>query len=54
MLAGGRTSACGLGKRTDAGAQRIRASVKAAQSAAAKVRKMERSRGVSKPRKRKG
>ena len=37
----------GLGKRTDAGAQRIRASVKAAQAAAAKVRAMEKKRGVS-------
>lgn len=54
MLAGGATSTRGLGKRTDPGAQNIRRNVKAAQSAAAKVRAMERSRGVSKPRKRKG
>jgi hypothetical protein len=53
MLAGGATTTRGLGKRTDAGAQNIRRNVKAAQAAAAKVRAMERSRGVSKPRKRK-
>jgi hypothetical protein len=47
MLAGGRTSARGLGKRTDAGAQRIRASVKAVQAAQSKVRAMEKKRGVS-------
>jgi hypothetical protein len=41
MIAGGRTSTKGLGKRTDAGAQRIRANVKVAQAAAAKVRRME-------------
>jgi hypothetical protein len=52
MLAGGRTSTKGLGKRTDAGAQNIRASVKAAQSAASKVRAMEKSRGATKKRKR--
>lgn len=50
MMAGGRTSTRGLGKRSDAGAQNIRANVKAAQSAAARVRRMERSRGVSKRR----
>jgi hypothetical protein len=54
MLAGGATSTRGLGRRTDPGAQNIRRNVKAAQAAAAKVRAMERSRGVSKPRKRKG
>ena len=53
MLAGGRTSARGLGKRQDAGAQRIRASVKAVQAAQAKVRAMEKKRGVG-GRKRKG
>lgn len=47
MMAGGRTSTRGLGKRSDAGASNIRRSVKAAQSAAAKVRKMERNRGRS-------
>ena len=47
MLAGG------LGKRQDAGAQRIRASVKAVQAAQAKVRAMEKKRGVG-GRKRKG
>ena len=47
MYAGGRMTTRGLGKRTDAGAQRIRASVKAAQAAAAKVRAMEKKRGVS-------
>jgi hypothetical protein len=41
MYAGGRTSTKGLGKRTDEGAKRIRASVKIAQAAAAKVRRME-------------
>ena len=46
MMAGGRTSARGLGKRQDAGAQRIRASVKAVQAAQAKVRAMEKKRGV--------
>ena len=44
MLAGGRTSTRGLGKRTDAGAKNIRAAVKASQAAAAKVRRMERNR----------
>jgi hypothetical protein len=53
MMAGGRTSARGLGKRQDAGAQRIRASVKAVQAAQAKVRAMEKKRGVG-GRKRKG
>ena len=53
MLAGGRTSARGLGKRQDAGAQRIRASVKAVQAAQAKVRAMEKKRGAG-GRKRKG
>ena len=53
MLAGGATSTRGLGKRTDPGAQNIRRNVKAAQAAAAKVRAMERNRGVSKPRRRK-
>jgi hypothetical protein len=53
MLAGGATTTRGLGKRTDPGAQNIRRNVKAAQAAAAKVRAMERSRGVSKPRRRK-
>lgn len=47
MYAGGRMSTRGLGKRNDAGAQRIRASVKAAQAAASKVRAMEKKRGVS-------
>ena len=45
MMAGGRTSTRGLGKRTDAGAANIRKNVKAAQSAAARVRAMERNRG---------
>ena len=53
MLAGGRTSSKGLGKRQDVGAQRIRASVKAVQAAQSKVRAMEKKRGVS-GRKRKG
>lgn len=44
MIAGGRTTTRGLGKRTDAGAKSIRANVKAFQSAQAKVRKMERTR----------
>lgn len=47
MLAGGRTTTRGLGKRTDAGAANIRKNVKAAQSAAARVRAMERNRGRS-------
>jgi len=47
MLAGGRTSTRGLGKRTDAGAKNIRSNVKAYQSAAAKVRRMESKRGTS-------
>lgn len=50
MLAGGATTTRGLGKRTDAGAQNIRRNVKAAQAAAAKVRKMEATRGKYKPR----
>ena len=45
MMAGGRTSVKGLKGRTDAGAQRIRESVKVAQAAAARVRAMERNRG---------
>lgn len=45
MLAGGRTSTRGLGNRTDAGAQSIRANVKVAQAAAARVRAMEKNRG---------
>ena len=50
MLAGGRTSSKGLGRRQDAGAQRIRSSVKAAQAAAAKVRALEKNRGKSRKR----
>ena len=45
MMAGGRTSTKGLKGRTDAGAQRIRESVKVAQAAASRVRAMERNRG---------
>ena len=47
MLAGGRTSTRGLGKRTDAGAKNIRTNVKAYQSAQAKVRKMEAKRSTA-------
>jgi hypothetical protein len=53
MLAGGTTTTRGLGNRTDPGARNIRRNVQAAQAAAARVRAMERSRGVSKSRKRK-
>lgn len=51
MLAGGRTSTRGLGKRTDAGAKNIRASVKAYQSAQTKVRRMESKRSTGRRRK---
>ena len=51
MLAGGRTSTRGLGKRTDAGAKNIRASVKSYQTAQAKVRKMEAKRSTGRRRK---
>lgn len=47
MLAGGRTSTRGLGKRADAGAKNIRTNVKAYQSAQAKVRKMEAKRSTA-------
>jgi hypothetical protein len=47
MLAGGRTSTRGLSGRKDSGATNIRANVKRAQAAAAKVRKLERNRGTS-------
>ena len=53
MLAGGRTSTRGLGKRTDAGAKNIRSNVKAYQSAAAKVRRMESKRSTGATRRRK-
>jgi hypothetical protein len=48
MLAGGRASSKGLKGRTDAGAANIRASVKSAQAAKRKVRKMEETRGAKK------
>ena len=48
MLAGGRTSSKGLKGRTDSGAANIRASVKNAQAAKRKVRKMEETRGAKK------
>lgn len=51
MLAGGRTSTKGLGKRTDAGAKNIRANVKAYKSAQAKVSRMESKRKVTRRRK---
>lgn len=51
MLAGGRTSAKGLGKRTDAGAKNIRANVKAYKSAQAKVSRMESKRKATRRRK---
>ena len=53
MLAGGRTSTRGLGKRTDTGAKNIRSNVKAYQSAAAKVRRMESKRSTGATRRRK-
>jgi len=52
MLTGGRTSTRGLGKRTDAGAKNIRSNVKAYQSAAAKVRRMESKRSTGATRRR--
>lgn len=51
MLAGGRTSTKGLGKRTDAGAKNIRANVKAYKSAQAKVSRMESKRKATRRRK---
>lgn len=51
MLAGGRTSTRGLGKRTDAGAKNIRANVKSYQAAQAKVRRMETKRSTGRRRK---